>query len=94
MCNEPPVDSALTDYLEWVRANSHVEEIAVFLAAFRAREGKTLYEYADEEPDAAFEVCESLFWMMEQTPEDEDMIIHRHFKRVQPKPQADPRQLL
>lgn len=78
----------LRDMLTWVNEHSTVPEIGAFLVALGANHGKTLEQLAEEDPAQALELCEALFWMVEDEYTAEQL--HAYFKKNQPPRRYDP----
>jgi hypothetical protein len=79
---------SLQDMLTWVHDHSAVPEIGMFLVRLGENHGKTLDQLAEEKPGEALELCEALFWMVEDEYSPEQL--HAYFKKHQPERRYDP----
>jgi hypothetical protein len=80
-------DDALRDMVTWVNDHASDPEIGLVLRRLGER-GLTMDQLAEQDPDEAFELCDALFSMVEDTYSDE--MLHSYLKRNQPTRRYDP----
>jgi hypothetical protein len=78
--------NALGEMIAWVNERASDPEIALILQAL-GRRGLTLEKLADENQQEAWELCDAIFNMVEDTFTDEQL--HSYLKKNQPARRAD-----
>lgn len=77
---------ALNEMIAWVNGHASDPEIALVLGALGDR-GVTLEQLADENREEAWQICDALFNMVEDTFTDEQL--HSYLRKNQPQRRYD-----